>query len=779
MPDLSNIVEVALCSDVHGNLQGLELFSKIARARQIQQRICLGDINFRLTAPFTRDSSVTATVFREKLKYDGSEFEAITEGKYSDAQLARLAEPRVSAIAAADGHAEHTYSLIRDIDPDMQVLLGNWDRLEPMQRVLAGQVIEAEFKDVDGLKALATSGGGSAPHGACGVLEGFYSDYPDEDIYRATQARQLLIQPRAATQEENEIDVHFTHIPPTQAGQTRDNYGQHMLNFYMQRNQLGLPLPKLIVHGHHHSGTNVEWQNYKDLASGEELKVLTLNPGTLATQHNTATYSTFAIAQFDKDTKRLVRVEEYHVKNSMAGIVNVVLHGEHIIDHETQEIEFNLLNETVMSEANKELFKESLTLDNNYSLLERGIITDYDGLTPEEADLRLRQNLSVIERYVKEAADTVKGVVSAVRNGWLNSALASGKELSDKFEARELAEQQRKIADILGEKAAKEWNIDLSEIDFGSEFDRLFYTRRLMEASFGITMDDLVEELTFSELTYESIPANWGGGNQRDRPGITQRVSKALNGQYQHHAIKNISDETWVDMVEKVYMPLNVKRKRDLTKNEAIQLYSKGFNQGLLTEADATAKGLYEVTEDFDPNEKTRAEIYEKFGIGYDDLQPRENRATLSTLESEQLQERINQGTSVFRNTQGDYVLTEQGPLYINPEANLQYEPTSIRELLDDNRAQLIAQGDQYLLNIGQGHDNLTIPVNPDLEGFDPENYQAMPLWQVQQQQRVMERLQRQFQQQQYGDAQRGIDPSGSVDNLEPQVPLDINPPTF
>lgn len=736
----SNVEEVLFVGDVHGNLQGLEAAVNLAKKRGINRKYCLGDLpNPQFLAELSKSQMTRTESFRNSLRptidgqgslADSTTRETIKDGHYSDEQLKALADPRQACLEIIANHSNWVYDRIPE---DLTVVPGNHDR-EEIHDKLGDRLRFQEFRTEDDMRILYGGKGGSAPIGATGTAEGFCSDHQDEGIQHAPGLKKLIAKPRAQTQEENEIDMFIDHIGLPQGGKHVDLYARQIQDYFLERKRMGLPLPKLAVNGHHHmSEAEVGWKTYTDQITGESLEMLTLLPGVMAFEHNMGSEGVFCIGQFN-DQKRLIRVEEYRVQRSLEGIMKVILYGEHLVDHEKKEVEFNPIRREVLSEDLKEVFPGKTALDDNYALVERGFVLDYKGLSGKELDLTLRQNLAVMDGYVTQATDIVKQALDTVKNKWFSEV----PDLDASFSSQELVQRQREVADLLGDEAQKVLGISL-DLEGKSEFDQLFYRRALMTAAFQISFDDIQKATDNEEMRYDKLPFSWGAE-------LLGTVRKNVARKAQNEMLINITDEMFTAMVDEVYLPLNMERTKDINRDEAIGIYAKGLNKGVLTSEDLLETGCYQKKADFTPNKKTDAEIDAMFDVGYEEMpEITTERTEMDPSEAEGLQNAISErGLPIFQDSRGDYVIAiendKPSKKYLGSELQdaLEYTPTSLKEALDTDQANLVASGDQYLLHQG----GLVSPIDFEAEGINPDDYEAVPLWQMIQQGQAQQQTQ-------------------------------------
>lgn len=716
----SNRTKIGVVGDIHGNFGALELAINLFEREGIDHQYCTGDILGHYMAEATRDSANFSRKVYDDLHYPKSIYrEGMEEGIWTPEQIERVSKPRGLALESLLRHSEESYRIFKRIAPNLRTVPGNHDIEKTMGEILAENLLKDEFIEVEGMNWATTGGGGSAPDTTGGIREPFYCDDQDRGRVHSRKAQKLLLQPRGQTQEENTLDALILHIPPPLKGQHVDSYAIHVRDILLQRYKSGLPMPQLIIHGHHHSSSAlIDWQTYKDPASGDHFEALTFSPGVLTQKRVSASYGTFTTAEFD-EKNRLAKVDEYRVYNTIAGIRKVVLHGEHTVDHDKKEVDFKTVNKTIFDEADKELFVESLELDKNYALHKKNLCIDYKGLNGVELDNLIKQNLAVSNHLVEIAVDDMKSVLDSVKNDWNTDA----KDLGKKFSWGELQTKQREIADLLGDKAASNFGINIDEINC-SEFESTFYRRALMRVWYGITFNDIQEATDLKTQKYEDVPVSFGGS-------LLKKVSETLGNQYQSHFLSPLKAKEWMKAVE-VYTPMNVERTRELDDKEGLQLYAKGLNSGLLTEEDVLTSGAYKKTKDFKANKLSLEEIDQKFGI----TEMRTLEEKKNELSLDEAQNALTQGTRVYNNKNGDYVLTTNGnKKYIPKElrGELNYQTETIKDLLDQGEAELINGGDVYKVRIdGQ---NKPITIDPETECIDLDKHEATPLWLADQQQ--------------------------------------------
>ncbi len=745
--------QVAFIGDPHGNLAGYTAVTEVLNALGVKERHITGDLSGKLSpdageyaSAVTRDQASFTRGARDAAAQRNSSLRnCLKAGTRSKKQLAHMTNPRAAMLEAAKRHNQNTYGKFRDIDPTAKTNAGNHDDGAVLEEIHKDNYLQTGRSTSNGIKYVTLNGGGAGPDKEMGGVENPDSraDFPGKDEWRSREGKEILLQPG----EDNQIDVLETHCGLPKPGRHNDANSSQNLDTLIERERMGLPKVGLLVEGHHHtSRVHFGWDTYTQETTGTQLEQLTLSPGVLAYNtvdpNQTSSHGSFAVTKFN-DKNQGVQVDEYHVVNALEGIQKVIHHGTHYADHENKKVTFKGVNKTIYSEAIKNDFKPSKELDKNYDLQAKGLNLNYAGegekdWDPFKLDLRIKANLSISGLYVEQAQTEVKHAFDVVGNEWKRT---SAKE----FDADSQLEQQMKVAKILAGKAAKKFGVNLDQIDTD---DIGYFEDRLVEAAFGIQFDDIQKATDVKTKKFADIGDKWGHG-------ILEQIEKSLRGKYEQHIIAPITKKQWASVVDNVYMPQSVERKRELTTQEAIGVFVKGLNAGYIDEATALGTGLYKKKEDLKANKYDDEAINEAFGIKA--VKEKSHSLERTLLEGEdpaQLQEALNNGVPVYTNSDGDYIPTAEGPKYLTDEqkSSLEYETKNIKNMLDNNEAKLVADGNNYMANI----EGRNILLDMEKEGIDPSDYQKMPLWEAQRSQQIAN-MQAQQQEQQQNQAMRNV----------------------
>ncbi len=742
MPNSANLTNgtysMMFIGDPHNNLQGLKMATQVADRLGIEKRICLGDLLLDLSSAYTRDQGLIAEKARAQLRVESPLRAALRDGKYSQAQIDSITNAATASEESVAKHAARTYGIVRDIDPTLRTIGGNWDHETEIKKAFGANYHGTGFTTEDnGMNILWASGGGSAPVGGAGTTRGFLCDNPQEGINRASELGELISKPRGTTQAENEIDMFVTHVPPPQGGQHKDSFAVYLQRFMNARKDVGLPMPKLLVNGHHHrASATLDFMNYQDDETGQEFSQLTFAPGVLALDHQDGAHGAFCVGRFDSVTHELVGASEYHVQRTADGQMRTVLFGEHTVDWDKKEVNFTEIGTVVASEKLEDMFgsKKDLTaLDVNYALSEKGFNVNYDGLSAVDLNTQFRQNFSLIREYGEQSKDAVKEVLDTVRNNWDLARAAQGVELSASYTHGELRARQEEVMAGLAIKACKIFGIDPKTLDELSGMKREFHEKMLVKAAFGVNFQHVEEATDNASSKFEDMPYNWGAS-------LLQTANEYVSNAAQQYVLAPINDEQWLDVIDNVWTPLNVERTGTLSRREIYGLVGKALQGGLLSEAEVMATGAYQTNSSFEKGVvMDDAKISDVFGIRYagDDELGIQKRNGIPASEAAGLQNLIDEkGLPVLRNAKGDYIITKNGAGYLGEDLQtaLTYDPIRLSDLLDTGDAELISRGDETLAKVG----GAMYPINLEEEGIAAGTYEAKPLWQLMEQQKAL-----------------------------------------
>ena len=308
-----------------------------------------------------------------------------------------------------------------------------------------------------------------------------------------------------------------------------------------------------------------------------------------------------------------------------------------------------------------------------------------------------------------------------------------GRALDSKLSYDEIYSAAQEVQDKFSESAAEIMGVDLSK--FTNDVERRMVRSTLVEAVYGVK-NHLVKyaltEIKGSSLDAESISGKWA--LEKELVGhVQESIEKTLPEQIK----EGLEAEDYQEMIDELYTPLNMKMKRDLTLQEASQLWNNANEIGLLSYGTLESSGLFEEVEGFTPNKKTAQELEDLFQLRKlsDDedltsaINGSDGNGERDALKDklEKLRSAINDGKhSVFKDNgeeAREYLLGHDGKKkYLNPEITdgLTYVPRTMQETLDDGQLNLVKLGNQEYLPNGK---NL-IPF--DREEFDiSDDYQS------------------------------------------------------
>jgi len=738
-----SLVRQLWIGDAHDNLQGFSKAIVVANSQGVGLKRSLGDLLFEFSSQGTKNHLLKRLQLKQLLKQGKNpQREAIKKGIYSDEQL-EYALGDYSRIAR--DIAVMKYEKFAATDHDLLLVQGNWDLEEEVSRIFADHVLDGVVKEEEGIRTGYFSGGGDPPAGGTGLMEGFASDYFEKGIAHINSVRKTLLNP-----DNQSLDQIVSHVPIVSiSGQHVDQYNKQGDELLLQMHELGLELPKVIIYGHHHHGFKWTWETIKT-KKGKDIYVPLFSPGVIAFEHNDGAFGTFCISHTDENTKQIVKVEEYRVFNS--GDKQKVMHyADHSINHQARKVNTDHIKKIVAVEPVIEYFAEKYALDQGFK---KGKVLpsikglSIKGLSTEEADKTLRGNFQALNQELDKSAKDLKSAINKMQNEYLNL-----KDNEHKLSSKEEREAQNIVIEELLVIIGKELGIDFSTYDDFGHFQKNI----LMEIYYGFAIDggsdnapSIRSAISINGKKVSEIPYNIGLSEETNLANIAQ--NKIWNRCIPLMA-KELEVAQLADIVDKVYKPLSVKRKKEVSEMDRmplLNLWYGGWKQGLLTEKQFTNTGIYENTE-FTANKKTDDEINDLAGIKYGTGEPskiRMPRDDLSQLESE-LGNRIN----VFRSEDDDYVIAKNGTRVYLPENDLNYETITPKDLLDNEQAVLVSGGDQYYLHTGE----VEFPIDLEEEGINPNDYEVIPKWRMLQQQNAQQNYMNQLREQAFQNQVREL----------------------
>ena len=696
---------VGFFSDLHGDKRNLDAIVRTLELKGVTSIASLGDMLYDTQTAETLSNLQRATKARTLIGQENPMREEVLDGNFSDEQLQRLAGDYEFARSTTKKIAKADYSDFKGQleDFDIAILGGNWDHREEIQEVFGENYLNATNKSLEGVDFLGFSGGGLQPVQSFGPET--LADDQDTERYEFRKWMKKL-----GSGSPLGADVLISHLPFTSGWNVKqDNATEHLKEAVLMRKKAGLDTPDVYMWGHSHQEATVEYN--------EELGGFKVMPGVAGNTHASGNYGTFIISEFNDDNK-LVAVDEFKIYNSVAGLIDVELAGRYELDYENKDVEYTEIGESVINEFQPTGFRDNLTLDDNVSLKQRGFNLKYEGLDAKEKDLVLRQNLTLIKDFAKETSEKLKGFIDDAKRKMLCGRAADAELSYDDvcFAANE-------VQDKFSESAADIMHVDLSR--FTNDIEQRMVRNSLVEAVYGIkshVVNYALTEVKKDKMDAESVSGKWA--LEKELVGhVRQSIEKILPEQIK----QDLEAEDYQEMIDELYLPLNMKRKRDLTLDEASQLWDNANEVGLLSYGSLESTGLFEEIEGFTPNRKTAQELEDMFQLNKnveDDEESVASAVNESSVGSnvgskiDQIRKSISNGAPVFReDDEGakEYMLTTDGKKkYLGSEETdgLTYVPKTMQEALDDGQLKLVKLGNQEY-----------VPNGKSLVPFDREKF--------------------------------------------------------
>ncbi len=670
------MARLGVFTDPHG-LEHARLIADIFDLEGIAQgsRMCLGDIAYETASSYTLHEGNRALQLRHMLGRRTKLRDDVKKGVYSDEQLERIVgAPYSKAWDAAESGAKSVMEQYAALFPEAKWLLGNWDR-ESQSEVVGDKHLNGTTSEVEGLKVLGLSGGGSAP--VSSLAGGLAADDGAKELYHHQQWARPTVQAI-----RDGVDLVASHVPPLFRDDAEhiDIAERHLeeiirQGFHVRRQNPALsadekskPLPWFW--GHKHTATKVGFETY-----GKDT-VLSITPGVSAWNHNDGPHASFIIAEFD-DNRKLSKVQEYRIYNSVQGLREVEFHGEHQVDYAAKKVTFAPMRKTLLKEHDIGSFAGALNADKDVSLFRRGFRTQYDGLSAWKKDQQLRLNLTLADDYAREFQTKVRQIVNGVRRDLLR-----WRDAKAVIPFEDLNQAIDKVYGSLAAVVAEDFHLN---VDGKSPEDKKFIYDTLMMFSLNMGKGEVRQSLLPRDTSVESIAGEWG-------LELANLVMKNVRGRYQQYSIEHLEAEDFQAMAEE-YMPVDVERVHTTSRadlREAINLWhGSTFRSGLVSSPEALATRWYRKNEETDLNPKSDQDIAAFIGDENVDLEKsylplvRELPKELQDI----MKEKINAGElPVLRDEEGDYVMLGPGKnAYLDDtfRETVKYEPITPEMLME------------------------------------------------------------------------------------------------
>jgi len=676
---------VGVFSDLHGDKQNLEVILKLFKQEGVNAVLGLGDYLYDTQTSLTEADSQAATQFRTMLSQESPLRQEVLDGHYSNETLERMAGKfqRGKEISKKIAKAEYIDINKQLAKFDHAVLGGNWDHRDEIAEVFQDNYLNATTKNVADLMIAGFSGGGSQPIKAFSGET--LADNQETEEYEFRKWSELLL-----SKDQLEADIYISHVPFSDGRNVKkESAVEHLKESVLRRKKIGVPTPNVFMWGHRHGDGNV---NYN-----EELEGFTINPGTSSRFHNETYFGSFMIANFDENNK-LESVDKYHLHNSINGLANVELVGNYVI--KDNKVEFKEINKTIISEFNPQEFKDNLSIDSNYSLKSKGVSFNYSNLNVDEKDQLLRNNLSIVTDYATEASNDLKSIVNDVK-----AKLLQGKK--GKIKRIDIDKAINEVYENYGQKAAEKLGINM--LDVNPDEKEFFYDIAI-NAAYSLAPGLIHYCLNVEDAEVDNISAKWNLEKE-----MCNHVQKSVTNNLGEKVMNGLEANDYQEIVEDIYLPLNFKKKRDLTLEEARQLWDVTNQTKYLPVSVIKESGFYEEIEDFSGNKKTEEELKEMFQL--DDI----NEISLDKIDSNMFRKLVDNGEDIFKDEKGDYLLRQDGGKeYLGQDitAGVDYTPKTMGELIDEGSAKLFQIGNNDFLATSQG------PIKIDREEHGLLNYQ-------------------------------------------------------
>jgi predicted phosphodiesterase len=667
---------VGIISDVHGDKQNESLAVRTFQQLGIDSAMFLGDAIYNTMSDTTSSDLSKSYAMRTQLRQDSQFRKDVMKGLFSDEQLEKIVSSIETGKSVGKRIAKAEYQDMQSAfsSLDMAVLGGNWDYRDEMTEIFGDDLLNATAKELNGLKVLGFTGGGS-PTIKTATTETFADDKNEQGNQYETWAQKLM------SQEPLNADVLISHVPFTDGeGMEKENAVEHLKNLVLRRKEANLDVPNVLIYGHRHNGGEVKYD--------AEMDSFLVSPGSSSRNHNSA-LPTFMVSEFDDDNK-LLSVDKYGIYSSLAGLSEVRLVATYVIDQENKEVDYQEKNEIVLQDIDPVQFRDNLSLDDNIQLTQAGLNVNYEPLkdSPKELDQLVRSNIAIMFKDTEKVSQEMNSVFSEIAIKYI--------ETEERERNIEAAIEEAEVE--LGKLASQKVGADYSVID-SSPFAK-FLRRDLMSVVLGTDVGKMSKSLYEQDLNTLDDVSGWG-------KSVVEESSNKLSNDYQRYMFKDLEAENFQGMAE-CYLPAAYKRTTDLDEGAAFQLWLSTYKEGLMTSDKVEATNAYEKNEDYTARERTKENLAEMFSFNG----------------NQEVENNVPQQREGRRNERGEGN-AEVGEEQIN----------AIRQGISSGRIPVLSEdGNEYLVNPQNGQ---RIPFNANELGLNPGDYNPLNAEEYQNQMRA------------------------------------------
>lgn len=580
---------------VFGDSHGPENLNAIKKAYEelnLDSAIFTGDLHYKLFSDFSqhraskaeklKQSFRTKSILRQEAKKGTISQKILEDILKDDSETDKI----ISSVAKSN---EESFNKIFSNTPHIKVK-GNWDR------------IEGETKDSDDITTL--SGGG--PFTSRGKIKGATCDNPETQEPLEEWQNKLREKPK---------NILVSHVAPTDEELTHEERDSKFIyqNIMHMKSQ-GIDTPKTYIHGHEHS---------PEVRFDKDLDAVILRPGNSGIKHG-ADVPTFMTADIDDD-KKLLAATKYEIRSRIDGLTNITAVEKYSINYENKEVNKVSIQKDIIKEADIKRLKTNLSLDKSQDFIEKGFSFDFkDDMDAKEKSMLLEKNISIVGYASEKASEEVSRTI-------IESVMLHDPARTQKSDLKSLS---KKIYEEFAKKAMKKFQADVSHIKDNTQKELI--KDALVKAAYTTDKGEILFNLTYGSNNSEELMKK---GKQ-----LSSHVSKKVEDEYKRNLMEKLNDvdeKVYQEIID-YYLPLDVKRTSELSRQDAMNIWMNNiYEQGILTsKALEPYSYAFSKNKDYKANKKSGRELEEMFS----DYKPKEEKEEETKKEPtpEEIEEMIN-----------------------------------------------------------------------------------------------------------------------------------------
>lgn len=721
--------KIGVFTDSHEG-KSLEAICRLFSQEGVQHTAFMGDGLLQYQAPLTLANSRRASTIKRSLRQNTGLRRDFEAGNFSQEQKNRIDTDFQEGKEISTRIARTQGEQMRARVPKLKFAVGgNHDTIQ-FAEGLGDAYVNGRTKEVAGKQWYGCPGGGDIPGQTAFIDNDLLADDREFRHFPAEKWIPGLVS-KNPTQMVQKIDVLGSHTPLLFDDEMRKDAASVQLTdaftaragIAQQYPQLGLTMPKVLLHGHLHNKASSEFKDLQDDDGNIVWNGLVINPGVSSIDHNFGQFSSACIMEQDDDSGEIACMHEYRIWSSMDGLLDVECHATHEFDWENRTINIIPVGKRALYEQSQDAFVNNLEQDPHFSLVAQGFDNNYEGLSTLEKDNKFRQNQALGEWLGNEFSHSMRQAINWTRRVYFEeNGLKSGDELT----GHDISIMARMVKDIFLEDVASAEGVSFEGIENPAEL-RMFENAYL-QARCNFQPGVISYALRVDNPTVDGVWKDWG----RQR-GLLKHLQEGTQQVNDELAREGLEDDDYKEMAQ-LYLPGTHSLTDDLENGEYQQIHSIGLQQGLITTRQVEDMGdLFVRNDSYVPTPISLNQL-----VDQDDYTGGTSQQYLGPLPESQIRELLGRKEQVLQDERGDFFATREGKHYLDPalKEEFGYSTKTVADAFTDGSYRVIIpregmneQEMNQLRDYGrmQEEENEEIPPIPGLNYSEDDNEGGMP----------------------------------------------------